>query len=188
MKKKIVTLMLAGMMSISVIACGGTETSDSSNQETTEDATTDSKEETATESEEETSIESEEENKDIIEVIDLLICPTFTAEKKSSAMVDQIALTAREYADSLSEDQVSEIISIIRDADHKFYNGPEEMEKFMWYGYLLDYKYDDSDPRSELGTDLCQAIKYVYRDVESVLDDATHENLLQIDEDLAKIQ
>lgn len=60
MKKKIVTLMLAGMMSISVIACGGTETSDSSNQETTEGATTDSKEETATESEEVTTTKSEE--------------------------------------------------------------------------------------------------------------------------------
>lgn len=125
---------------------------------------------------------------DTIEVTDPLTCPAFTAEKNSNEMIDQIVRTARDYAESLTDDQVAEIISIIREADHKFYNGPEEMEKFMWYGYLLDYKYDDSDPRSELGTDLCQAIKYVYRNVETVLDDATHENLLQIDESLAQIQ
>ena len=45
-----------------------------------------------------------------------------------------------------------------------------------------------SDPRSELGTDLCQAIKYVYRNAETVLDDATQENLQQIDKDLENIQ
>lgn len=129
-----------------------------------------------------------ESHNNVINVSDLLICPTFTAEKNSTAMVDQIASTAKEYADTLSDEQANEIIGIIREADHKFYNGPDEMEKFMWYGYLLDYKYDDSDPRSELGTDLCQAIKYVYRNVESVLDDSTHENLLQVDESLEQIQ
>lgn len=53
---------------------------------------------------------------------------------------------------------------------------------------LLDSKYDDSDPRSQLGTDLYQAIKYVYRNIETVLDDSTQENLYQIDKDLAQIQ
>lgn len=133
-------------------------------------------------------LSEKESDNTFIDVSDLLTCPTFTAEKNSSAMVDQIAFTAKEYASTLSDEQANEIINIIREADHKFYNGPEEMEKFMWYGYLLDYKYDDSDPRSELGTDLCQAIKYVYRNVETVLDDATHENLLQIDKSLEQIQ
>jgi hypothetical protein len=122
-----------------------------------------------------------------IEVSDPLICPEFTAEQKTSAMVDQIAFTAKDYAPSLTDEEASEIIDAIRTADHQFYNGPEEMEKYMWYGYLLSYKYDDSNPRAKLGDDLCQAIKYVYRDAESVLDDSTRENLSQIDEDLAEI-
>lgn len=123
-----------------------------------------------------------------VEVTNLLECPVFTAEKNSSDMVDQIASTAKEYANQLTDEQAAEIINIIREADHEFYNGPEEMEKFMWYGYLLDYKYDDSDVRSELGMDLYQAIKYVYRGAETVLDDATKENLNQIDESLNSIQ
>ena len=125
---------------------------------------------------------------DKIEVSDYLSRPDFTAEPKSNEMIDQIATTAKSSASKLTDEQAGEIINAIREADHNFYNGPEEMEKYMWYGYLLDYKYDDSDPRSTLGTDLCQAIKYVYRDEESVLDDATHENLLQIDKDLEAIQ
>lgn len=123
-----------------------------------------------------------------IEVTNLLECPKFTAEKNSTAMVDQIASTAKEYANQLTDEQASEIINIIREAEHGFYNGPEEMEKFMWYGYLLDYKYDDSDVRSELGMDLYQAIKYVYRGTETVLDDATKANLDQIDKSLDSIQ
>ena len=103
-------------------------------------------------------------------------------------MVDQIALTAKENAANLTDEQALEIINVIKGAEHKFYNSTEDMEKFMWYGYLLEYKYDDSDPRSILGTDLYQAIKYVYRDVESVLDDSTHENLKQIDKDLEAIK
>lgn len=123
-----------------------------------------------------------------IEVTSFLKCPDFTAEQNSTEMVDQIALTAKENIDDFTSSDAKKIIKKIRKAGHKFYNGPEEMEKYMWYGYLLDYKYDDSDPRSELGSDLIQAIKYVYRDVETVLDSSTKANLQQIDKDLAKIK
>ena len=123
-----------------------------------------------------------------ITVTDYLNRPDFTAEQNTTEMIDQIAETAKNSAESMTDEQANEIINAIREADHDFYNGPEEMEKYMWYGYLLDYKYEDSDPRSELGTDLCQAIKYVYRGSETVLDDSTHEDLLQIDKDLEAIQ
>lgn len=59
MKKKIIAIMVVGMISISTIACGGTETSDSSNQETTESVAEDSTESAETESEEETVTSSE---------------------------------------------------------------------------------------------------------------------------------
>lgn len=125
---------------------------------------------------------------DSIEVSDFTVCPSFTAEQGTTEMVDQISLVAKNNVDRMTDDDVSNIIKIISDADHKFYNGPEEMERFMWYGYLLDHKFDDSDPRSALGMDLYQAIKYVYRGIETVLDDATHENLAQIDVDLLLIE
>lgn len=132
--------------------------------------------------------DSFEDSNSSIEVTSFLKCPDFTAEQNSTEMVDQIALTAKENIDDFTSSDAKKIIKKIRKAGHKFYNGPEEMEKYMWYGYLLDYKYDDSDPRSELGTDLTQAIKYVYRDIETVLDSSTKSNLQQIDKDLAKIK
>ncbi len=127
-----------------------------------------------------------EANVEII-VDNLLELPSFTAEQNTSAMVDQIAATAKKYSEALTEEEVSKIIETIRETDHKFYDGAEDMELFMWYGYLLDSKFDDSDTRSQLGTDLCQAIKYVYRGAETILDDATQENLSQIDKHLENI-
>lgn len=136
--------------------------------------------------EQEETVNKEPQDVDV-QIDDFMACPTLSAEKNSTAAVDEIASIAEANASAMTDEQAAAIIDAIRTADHKFYNGPEEMEKYMWYGYLLDYKYDDSDPRSELGTDLCQAIKYVYRNVETVLDDSTKENLNQIDEALRKI-
>lgn len=121
-------------------------------------------------------------------ISDFLTCPIFTAEENTTEMIDEISKLAKANASNMTDEQATEIISSIKAADHQFYNSPKAMEKYMWYGYLLDYKYADSDARSELGTDLVQAIKYVYRNLETVLDDATHENLLQIDKDLEQIK
>lgn len=113
--------------------------------------------------------------------------PKFTAKKNTTEMVDQIALTAKANIDSFTSKDAKKIIKAIRSAQHKYYKNNTTMERFMWYGCLLDYKYDDSDPRSELGTDLYQAIKYVYRGAEDVTDDSTQENLRQIDDSLSRI-
>ncbi|HJC91984.1 MAG TPA: hypothetical protein H9695_13645 [Candidatus Mediterraneibacter excrementigallinarum] len=175
-KGKIVLIVVVAFLAIGVVSgiihnvTGTTpESAESSNQNTAND------DEDGTTSEE-------------IVVSDFLARPDFNAEQNTSEMIDKIAATAKANVESMTDEQADEIVNAISEADHNFYNGPEEMEKYMWYGYLLDYKYDDSDPRSTLGTDLCQAIKYVYRNDETVLDDATHENLLQIDEDLESIQ
>ena len=169
MKKQLLITFLAVALSTSVVACGSDET--------------------ATESQEESVVSDETEQSDAeIVVGNLLELPAFTAEKNTSAMVDQIGFTAKDYADSLTDDEANEIISIIMETNPQFYDGADEMELFMWYGYLLDYKYDDSDTRSQLGTDLCQAIKYVYRGAELATDDSTLENLSQIDEHLNALQ
>ena len=102
-------------------------------------------------------------------------------------MVDEIAMEAKKVASNMTDKQAQKIISKIKKAKHDFYDTNKKMEMYMWYGCLLDYKYDDGDPRSELGTDLVQAIKYVYRKAEKESDNATQENLNQIDESLSKI-
>lgn len=128
----------------------------------------------------------EEKTEDVI-VTDILTKPDFTAKRNTTEMVDQIGFTARKHYEVMSDEQADQIIDSIKSANHNYYSSNDDMEKFMWYGYLLDYKYDDGDPRSELGTDLVQAIKYVYRGVEKVEDEATQANLLQIDKSLAAI-
>lgn len=112
--------------------------------------------------------------------------PQFTSEQGTSAMVDEIARAARETAPDMSSSQADELITIIESANHDYYSDYENMEKFMWYGCLLQYKYEN-DEEGQLGTDLYQAIKYVYRGVETVDDNATVENLRQIDEHLSNL-
>lgn len=175
-KKKIIPILVVAILVIGAVSNLGSK-KDEETQKTN----------TSTNASKEESTEDVQNEESEISISDLLTCPSFTAEPKTSAMVDQIASTAKDHASELTDDQANQIIEIIKNADHHFYNGPEEMEKYMWYGYLLDYKYDDSDPRSELGMDLYQAIKYVYRGAENVTDDATKENLDQIDDDLSRI-
>ena len=166
--KKRMLLILASILTLSFVGC------------------TDKESQTEPENNQEETVTEEPQNTNI-QIDDFMVCPKLSSEKNSTAAIDEIASIAKANANAMTDEQAATIIDAIKTADHKFYNGPEEMEKYMWYGYLLDYKYDDSDPRSELGTDLCQAIKYVSRNVETVLDDSTKELLHQIDETLQKI-
>lgn len=108
-------------------------------------------------------------------------------EKNTNAALDKIIEIAKNDSASVSEAQINNAIAAIRNNYPQYYNGPECMELYLYYGYLLDYTFDDSDPRSELGMDTYQAIKYVYRNVETVLDSSTKANLDQIEKDLQYI-
>lgn len=186
MKKKLLILFLLIAATASLATCADSQETEPlvSTEPTTE---TSQPTESLIEPEAETALGAESEpvfETEPVIIEDLLTAPAFSSEKNTSAMVDEIALTAKASADVLTDEQSAQIIEAIRSAEHNFYNSPEDMETYMWYGYLLDYKYDDSDPRSELGTDLCQSIKYVYRTAESIEDSSTQENLSQIDQDL----
>lgn len=182
-KKKIILSVVFAIWTIILIAFGSGGT--------TENTTTNSnsKNETVTDAKKEDKDSTPVKKVEAVEVTgDLLTTPAFTAEANTSDMVDQIALTAKKYADTLTDEQVATILADVKNAIHQFYTDNATMEKYMWYGYLLDYKYDDSEAKSSLGTDLFQAIKYVYRNAEKVEDSATVENLNQIDKDFLKIE
>ena len=90
---------------------------------------------------------------------------------------------------------VSDIVAIdfIRNTYPNFYTDNATMEKAMYYGYLLEYRHQEDSTDyyqniTKLGMDTEQAVKYVYRGVEAVDDDATQENLKQISESLAEIK
>ena len=171
-KLKIILIAVAVIVILSVIF--GEDEEDKSNSKTTSKPTVEAT--------------TEAQKNDDIEVTDFATTPNFTAEPNSSAMVDQIAITAKNHADDMTDEQANAIIANIRKSNPAFFASRDDMEKYMWYGYLLDYKYDDNDPRSELGTDLCQAIKYVYRGAEDLTDDSVSANLDQISDDLDAIE
>lgn len=112
------------------------------------------------------------------------------ADSNTSAMVDKIALQAKEDASSIDEEKTNEAVTFIRDTYPDYFIDNDTMEKTMYYGYLLEYAYKDTDNSTlmNLGMDTYQAVKYVYRGAESVEDDATQENLRQISESLDKLK
>ena len=110
----------------------------------------------------------------------------------TTEMVDYLSKVAKEDAKSTAvSDSVA--IDFIRNTYPNFYTDNATMEKAMYYGYLLEYRHQEDSTDyyqniTKLGMDTEQAVKYVYRGVEAVDDDATQENLKQISESLAEIK
>lgn len=144
-------------------------------EETTEKPTT--KEKTTEVSTTEKRI-SLDESKDINEYLSIL---TKGVKKNSNAMVDKIAAIAKEDAITAKEKDLANAVSYISDHFNNYFSNSETMEAVMYYGYLLDYSYDDNTPESALGTDVWQVVKYAYRGEK---DDSIDENLRQIQKDL----
>lgn len=124
--------------------------------------------------------------------------PTFTIsagpteepspEPQTSAMVDRIIQTAK--ADASGSDAETKAIAAfdwIVQTVPQWYDGPEIMEQAIYNGALVQYYYEGRDNvRAAVGEDVVQSVKYVYRGVETVLDDATQENIRQIKEGIEK--
>ena len=90
----------------------------------------------------------------------------------------------------VSDAKRDEAVTFIVEHYPDFYADNETMEQAISYGYWLEYAYQNDEAArdyAELGMDLEQAVKYVYRGAESVEDDATQENLSQIRESLEAI-
>ena len=93
-------------------------------------------------------------------------------------------------AKGVSDAKRDEAVTFIVEHYPDFYADNETMEQAISYGYWLEYAYQNDEAArdyAELGMDLEQAVKYVYRGAESVENDATQENLSQIRESLEAI-
>lgn len=113
-------------------------------------------------------------------------------EANTSAKVDALALAAKQDVEEngVSDAKRDEAVAFIVEHYPDFYTDNETMEQAISYGYWLEYAYESDESArdyAELGMDLEQAVKYVYRGAESVEDDATQENLSQIREALKAI-
>lgn len=113
-------------------------------------------------------------------------------EANTSAMVDALAANAKQDIEEngVSDTKRDEAVAFIVEHYPDFYTDNETMEQAISYGYWLEYAYESDESArdyAELGMDLEQAVKYVYRGAESVEDNATQENLSQIRESLEAI-
>lgn len=109
-------------------------------------------------------------------------------EANTSAKVDALALEAKAAVEEgVTEEKRDEAVAFIVDHYPDYFTDNETMEQAMAYGFWLEYAYADDEAvrdYAELGMDMSQAVKYVYRGAEAVEDDATQENLSQIKERL----
>lgn len=109
-------------------------------------------------------------------------------EANTSAKVDALALEAKAaVAEGVTDEKRDEAVAFIVEHYPDYFADNETMEQAMAYGFWLEYAYADDEAArdyAELGMDMSQAVKYVYRGAEKVEDDATQENLSQIKERL----
>lgn len=105
-------------------------------------------------------------------------------EANTSAMVDYIAAEAQKSANQAATDEKrDEAIDFIASAYPEYFSDNDTMEHALYYGYYLEFAYDINESQyAELGIDVEQAVKYVYRGTETVEDKHVQENLRQIAE------
>lgn len=110
------------------------------------------------------------------------------AEDNTSLKVDEILKQAKEDSATSTDETVEKAVSYIDENISTCFESNDKMEQVMYYGALLDYKYDDSNKLSILGMNAVQAVKYVYRGVESVDDEATQHNINSVKETLKELK
>lgn len=105
-------------------------------------------------------------------------------EANTSAMVDYIAAEAKESANQAATDEKrDEALNFIASSYPEYFSDNDTMEQAIYYGYYLEFAYDINESQyAELGMDVEQAVKYVYRGTETVEDEHVQENLRQIAE------
>ena len=112
-------------------------------------------------------------------------------EANTSAKVDALARDAKDsVAEGVTDEKRDEAVAFIVEHYPDYYGDNETMEQAIFYGYWLEYAYADDEAArdyAELGMDMEQAVKYVYRGAEKVEDDATQENLGQSKQSLEAI-
>lgn len=117
---------------------------------------------------------------------DLLTTPLFTANENHSDRVEQISITAKENASSLTDEQANQIVNEIKSLNHQYFTDNALMEQLMWHGYLLYYHCNDGDVRKDIGENLTQYIPNVYCNSDTMDSDHTTVNIAQIDENIQR--
>lgn len=109
-------------------------------------------------------------------------------EHGTSAYIDYLMSKAKATADTATNEELQEAVDWLRNNPHDYFSGLDNMEKTMYYGRLLECKYMNTGNQFEkAGWQAQKTVKYVYRGAESITDEATHNNLLKLQEMAAEL-
>lgn len=155
MMKKIISMLLAGLMILALTGCGSNNT-DASNTD---------------QQREEVPVKVKEEVKGELKEVQPKVVDRFilTAPQNTSAAVDELVLRAKNDAKNSTDAEIKEAVKFINDNYNSYWTDNETMHKVMYYGALLQYSNKSNDIK-KLGMDAVQVVKYIYRKAETVED------------------
>lgn len=117
---------------------------------------------------------------------------TITLDSSKTARIDEITRNAKDAVSSgITQEQTDEAINYIYHNYGNYFSSDDVMEQCIYYGAMLEYGYQKdyktdltAKTLTDLGQDVTQAAKGVYRGSDSETDEYTVSNLEQIKESL----
>lgn len=117
---------------------------------------------------------------------------TITLDSDKTAKIDEITRNAKEtVSNGITQEQTDEAVNYIYQNYGNYFASDDVMEQCIFYGAMLEYGYQEdyetdltAKNLTDLGRDVAQVAKGVYRGTDAVTDDFTQSNLEQIKESL----
>ncbi len=109
----------------------------------------------------------------------------------TSAQADSIARKARDAANSATDEDISTAYEYIKANYTDCFKDDTTMEQMMYYGWLLEYKYEGDTEKQDyytLGQNAEQLAKYVYRGSDTADSDSTKANIEQVGKSIDTIE
>lgn len=109
----------------------------------------------------------------------------------TSAQADSIARKARDAANSATDEDISAAYEYIKVNYTDCFKDSTTMEQMMYYGWLLEYKYEGDTEKQDyytLGQNAEQLAKYVYRGSDTTDSDSTKANIEQVGKSIDAIE
>jgi len=109
----------------------------------------------------------------------------------TSAQADSIARKARDAANSATDEDISTAYAYIKANYTDCFKDDTTMEQMMYYGWLLEYKYEGDTEKQDyytLGQNAEQLAKYVYRGSDTADSDSTKANIEQVGKSIDAIE
>lgn len=109
----------------------------------------------------------------------------------TSAQADSIARKARDAANSATDEDISTAYEYIKANYTDCFKDDTTTEQMMYYGWLLEYKYEGDTEKQDyytLGQNAEQLAKYVYRGSDTADSDSTKANIEQVGKSIDAIE